>query len=69
MTIAQIAAGYSLVHLLIIAIIVIACIAVFVVVTRAMGWSPPPWVAQVFWIVLAAVVGILAIHVIVSAVW
>ncbi len=63
------AGGYSLVHLVIVAIIVCGVVAVGVIVIRAMGLNIPAWVVQIFWVVVAVVVGILAIHVIVSMVW
>jgi hypothetical protein len=47
-------------------IIAIAIIAVVVVFTRAAGVSIPGWLVQILWIVLAAVVAIIAVRFLLS---
>lgn len=58
--------GGGIIRLIVIAIVVIAVIAIFWVFVRASGVAIPPWLVQIFWIVLAAVVAILAIYAVVS---
>jgi hypothetical protein len=43
-------------------IIVAAVIAIVYIATRAMGVAIPPWVVQVFWVLVIAVVCIFAIR-------
>lgn len=57
-----------LVNLVIGVIIAAAVIAIGVAILRAMGITIPPVVATVFWIVVLAVLGILAIKVLVALV-
>lgn len=61
---AQAAGG--LVHWIVIAIVVVAVVAIFYVAMKAMGMQPPPWVIQIFWIVVIAVVAIVAIKFLLS---
>jgi len=61
MILAQLA-GYSLIHLLIVIIIVAACVGIAMVVLRQAGITVPPFIITIGWIVLAAAVGILAIR-------
>jgi len=53
--------GYSFLQLLIIVIAVAAAVAITVVVLRAMGVAIPPEFAKIFWILLFAFVGIVAL--------
>lgn len=57
---------FTLVHFLVILIIVAAVCAVVYVILKAMGIAIPPWVLQVFAIILAAAVGIIAIKLLLS---
>jgi hypothetical protein len=68
MLVAQVGAGYSLVHLVVIAIIVAAVIGIALVAIRASGVALPGWVMQIFWIVVVAVVAIFAIKLLLSMV-
>ncbi len=52
--------------LITILIVVAACMVFWVIVTKGMGWVPPPWFMQVVWIVVALLVGIIAISIIFS---
>ena len=61
MILAQLA-GYSLIHLLIVIIIVAACVGIAMVVLKQAGIVVPPFIITIGWIVLAAAVGILAIR-------
>lgn len=61
-------AGLSLVDLAVWVIVAAAIIAIVVVVTKAMGVGIPQWVITICWIIFAAVVGILAIKLLVSIV-
>jgi hypothetical protein len=58
---AQIVAGYSLLQILVIVIIVAAAIGITVVVVKWMGLNIPPPVVKVFWILVAAFVGVAAL--------
>ena len=53
--------GYSIVQLVIMAIIVCAVIGIGLVAIRASGVQVPGWVMQIVWIVVIAVVAIFAI--------
>lgn len=64
--IAQALAGYSIAHLAMMAIIVAAVVAIAVIVIQRMGVPIPPWVIQILWVIALAVLGILAIKVVVS---
>lgn len=55
-------AGYSLVHMLIIIIVVAACVGITIVVLRQSGITVPPFIVTIGWIILAAVVGVFAIR-------
>jgi hypothetical protein len=59
--------GWTLGHLLIAVIAIVACVPIAAVVIRAMGVAIPPWLVTVFWIVLAAVIGIMAIRLVLGA--
>lgn len=59
--IAQAMLGGNLVYWLKIIVIVAALIAIVVVAVRAMGIVIPGWAVQMFWIVVIALVALLAI--------
>jgi len=59
-------AGYSFVHILIMVIVVAACVGIALVAMRQAGIAVPPFVVQIFWIVLAAFVAIFAIRLVMS---
>lgn len=54
--------AWSFVDFLIFIVIVAACVALVYVALRQFGITIPPWVVQVFWIVVVAVVVIFAIR-------
>ena len=56
----------SFVDLLIWLVIVGACVGIALVAFRVFGWSPPAWAVQILWIVVVAVVAILAIRFVAS---
>lgn len=60
------AAGFTIVHWLIIALIVAGCIGIAFVVMRQAGIVVPPFIITIFWIVLAVFVGVIAIKFLVS---
>lgn len=49
-------------------IIVAAVVAIVFIACRAMGVAIPPWVIQVFWVVIIAVVCIFAIKFLITAI-
>ena len=57
---------WSIVEFIIAAIIVIAVIAVLFIYLRAQGVTLPPWIIQIFWVVVAAFVAIIAIRFLMS---
>lgn len=59
-------AGYSIVHWVIMIIVIAAVVAIMHIVLGKMGVAIPDWVVQIFWIIVLAVVGILAIKFIFS---
>ena len=59
--------GYSLVQLAIFLIIICAVVGIATVVVRQSGVAIPGWVITIFWIVIAALVGIWAIRLLVGA--
>jgi len=60
MILAQLA-GYSLVHLLVMVVVIAACIGIVLIALRQFGVSIPPFMIQIFWICLCAVIAIFAI--------
>lgn len=58
--------GYSLVHFIVMFIIIAAVIGVLFVVLRWMGVEIPPPIITIFWILVAACVGIVAIKFLLS---
>jgi len=63
---AQIVAGYSLGQLAIAVVIIAAIVALVYVALRQFGITIPPWVVQVFWIIVVAFVVIAAIKIVLS---
>lgn len=53
---------YSLVEIIVGIIVLAAVIAILLVALKAFGITIPPWVVQIFWIVVVAVVAIVAIR-------
>jgi hypothetical protein len=62
----QIALPTTLGGWLITILIVAGVCGVFWIIIRQTGWNPPPWLVNVFWIVVAVVVGVLAIKFLLS---
>lgn len=58
--------GLSLGELLIAVIVIAAVVAIAYVVLKNMGWNPPGWAVHIFWIVVLAFVGILAIRIVLN---
>lgn len=54
-------AGYSLLSWIIIAILVAGAVAVLVVVLKQFGVAIPPFVVTIFWILVAVVIGVVAV--------
>lgn len=59
-------AGYSLAQLAIIVVVVAAVVALVYVALRQFGIGIPPWVIQVFWILVVAFVVVVAIKLVAS---
>ena len=59
-------AGWSIGQLAIAAVILVAVVAIVWYATRAMGVTIPDWVVKIFWVVVIAVVAILAIKFLLS---
>ncbi len=58
--------GIDFVHLAVGIVIVAAIVALVCIYLRVANVTIPPWVVQVFWVIVAAVVIIVAIHLIAS---
>jgi uncharacterized protein (DUF983 family) len=54
-------AQYDVARMAIWALVIGGIIAIVVIVLRQMGVSPPAWVIQILWVLLAVVAGVLAI--------
>lgn len=63
---AQFVVAGGLGYWLILAIVVAGLIAIAVVVLKQLGVSFPPWVIQIFWIVLTVIVGVVALKILIS---
>ncbi len=57
---------WSLSDVLVAFVIVVVCVGVVVIVVRNSGITIPSWVYSIFWLVLLAVVAILAIRFVAS---
>lgn len=55
-------AAADLIHLIIVIMVVCAVIGIAYVVMRQAGVVIPGWVVQIFWIVVAVVIGVIAIR-------
>lgn len=58
--------GLTFGELLVAVVIVAACVGIVYVALRQFGVGVPPWVVQIFWIVVVAVVAIFAIRLVLS---
>ncbi len=65
MILAQVA-GYSLVQLLILIIVVAACVGILFVALKQFGITIPPFIVTIFWICVCAFVAIFAIRFVMS---
>ena len=54
--------GYSLVQIAIAIVIIAAIVALVTIALRQFGVAIPPWVIQVFWVIVVTIVIILAIR-------
>lgn len=57
---------WTFVDIMVAIVIVAACIGIMYVALRVFGVTIPPWVIQIFWICVVAVVAILAIRFVAS---
>jgi len=59
--------GYSLPEIVIGILIIVGVLVIgYLVLTKGMGITIPDWVRQVFWVVLAVFIGVIAIKILVS---
>ncbi len=58
--------AWGIVDVLKLIVVIAACIGIVYVALRVFGVTIPPWVVQIFWIVVAAFVAIFAINLIAS---
>lgn len=58
---AQMAGGYSLIQIAIFVIVIAGIIGIVLVVTKQMGVAIPPFIITICWILLAVVIGVIAI--------
>ena len=63
------AAGFTLIHWIIVIIILAAVVGIMFVCLRQFGIQVPAFMITIFWIVVAAVVGIVAIKFLLSLGW
>jgi hypothetical protein len=61
--------GYSLWHLLVMVIVIAAAVSIIYVILGQMQVAIPSWVAQIFWILVLAFIGIAAIGFLFSLPW
>lgn len=54
-------AGFGLIHWLIVALVVAGCIGIAFVVAKQAGINIPPFIITIGWIILAVVIGVVAI--------
>lgn len=66
MTLAAIVIPGGIAGMAIWVIIVAAIVAIVFIACRAMGVAIPPWVVQVFWVVIIAIVCVFAIKLLLS---
>lgn len=65
MILAQLA-GYSLIQIAILAIVIAGIIGVVVVITKQVGVAIPPWFIAILWIVVAVAIGVFAVRLLAS---
>lgn len=53
--------GYSIIQLIVVAIILAGAFGILFIVLRQTGVAIPPWAIQIFWIVLVVVVAVIAV--------
>ncbi len=58
--------SYSLVQIIVAIIVIAACLGIMFVALRQFGVTIPPFVVMIFWIVVCAVVAIIAIRFVAS---
>lgn len=58
---AQAIGGYSLIQIAIFIIVIAGIIGIVLVVTKQMGVSIPPWIITILWIILAVIIGVVAV--------
>lgn len=59
--------GYGLVDVLLVFVVVVAaCAIAWVILTKAMGVVVPAWLIQVFWILVAVFVFVIAVKLLLS---
>lgn len=63
---AAILAGYTIGEIIIAIIIIAAAVAIMYVALKQMGVAIPPWVIQIFWIVVVCIVAIIAVRIVLS---
>ena len=66
MILAQMAAGYSLIQVIVFLIILCGVVGILFVVMRQTGVQIPPWIITIFWIVAVCFVAIFAIRLLMS---
>lgn len=54
--------GWTLESILVAVVIIAAAVGIVLVALRAFGITVPPWVVQIFWICVVALVAILALR-------
>ncbi len=59
--------GYDIAHVVIAAIVICGAIAIgYIIITEGMGIAVPPWVKKVLWIIIAVIIGVVAIKIIIE---
>ncbi len=61
MFLAQIVGGYSLIQIALFVVVIAGIIGIVFVVTKQVGVQIPPFIITVLWIILAVVIGCVAI--------
>ncbi len=57
-------ATWGFVDILKLVVIIAACIAIVVIALRVFNLTIPPWAVQIFWIVIVAIVALVAINIV-----
>lgn len=66
MILAQVIAGFDVVHLALAIVVIAGIVALVAIGLRKLGITIPDWIVQVFWVVVAVVVICAAIKVVAS---